>query len=218
MPTLTRTDDVFLLDLGGEENRFAPALLDELDAALDEVERHEGPRALVTVAAGRFWSNGLDLDWLVGAGDEAGPFLGRVQGLLARVLTLPLPTVAALQGHCFGAGALLAFAHDWRVMRADRGFLCLPEVDIQLPFTPGMGALVQATLPPASALEAMTTARRYGGVAAEQAALVTRAVPEAEVRDAARALVAPLTGKAGPTLGTIKQQMYAGVVTLLRSA
>ena len=43
-------------------------------------------------------------------------------------------------------GCGLATAHDFRVMRADRGFWCLPEADIGIPFTRGMSALIQARL------------------------------------------------------------------------
>ena len=87
----------------------------------------------------------------------------RLHELLARVLELDVPTVAALQGHAFAAGAMLALAHDQRVMRADRGFFCLPEVDIRIPFTRGMNALIAARLRGDAAHEAMTTGRRYGG-------------------------------------------------------
>jgi enoyl-CoA hydratase/carnithine racemase len=74
-------------------------------------------------------------------------FIARVQALFARVLGVGVPSVAALQGHTFAAGAMLALAHDQRVMRADRGFFCLPEVDIKIPFTRGMAALIAARLP-----------------------------------------------------------------------
>jgi hypothetical protein len=56
-------------------------------------------------------------------------------------------------------------AHDFRVMRADGGYWCLPEADIDLPFTPGMSALIQGRLTPRTAHEAMLTARRFGGLA-----------------------------------------------------
>ena len=206
---------MFLLDLGDGDNRFDPAFLDDAAAALDEVAAAEGPRALVTTATGKAWSTGLDLDWLFSHPDDAGAFVDRVHALLARVLVLPVPTVAAVQGHCFAAGAMLALAHDWRVVRADRGFFCLPEVDIQIPFTVGMGALIQAKLTPSTATEAMTTGHRYGGAHAVQAGIAEVAVAEGEVLAAALAKVRPLTGKAGPTLGTIKERMHAGVLATL---
>ena len=70
MPTLDRSDDVFVLDLGDTENRFHPDWLAAVDAALDEVEGAAGPRALVTAATGKFFSNGLDLDWVGAHPDE----------------------------------------------------------------------------------------------------------------------------------------------------
>ncbi len=141
MPQLDRVDDVFVLDLGNTENRFHPDWLTEVEQSLDVVERTDGPRALVTTATGKFFSNGLDLEWLGAHGDQTAGYVARVQQLFARVLALPVVTVAALQGHTFAAGAMLALAHDHRVMRADRGFWCLPEVDLGMPFAAGMSAL-----------------------------------------------------------------------------
>jgi enoyl-CoA hydratase/carnithine racemase len=132
------------------------------------------------------------------------------------MLSLPVITVAALQGHTFAAGAMFALAHDFRVMRADRGFWCLPEAEINIPFTTGMSALIQSRLTPQTAHEAMTTARRYGGHDALGAGIVDRAVDEDEVRGSAVALAAAQAGKAGDTLGTIKARMYASVLAALR--
>ncbi|MFI6791997.1 enoyl-CoA hydratase-related protein [Nonomuraea sp. NPDC050383] len=216
MPMLDRQDDVFVLDLGDTENRFHPDWIDAVNAALDEVEKAEGPRALVTAATGKFYSNGLDLDWLFAHADRHRDYVVSVHELLARMLALPVITVAALQGHTFAAGAMLSLAHDFRVMRADRGYWCLPEADINIPFTPGMSALIQARLTPQAAHEAMTTARRYGGHDALAAAIVDRAVEEDAVRRTAVEIARALTAKAGATLGTIKARMYAPVLAALR--
>ena len=212
--TLTYRDAVVILDLGDDENRFSPGLLDAVDAALDRVVAGD-PTALVTTGTGKFFSNGLDLEWLTANPDQWLPYAGRVQHLLARILTLPVPTIAAVNGHAFGAGAMLAVAHDFRVMRADRGFLCFPEVDIHIPFTPGMSSLILAKTTPQTAVAAMTTGRRYGGADALSASLVDAVADEASLHDAAIAVVRPLVGKDAATLGTIKQTMYAGTAAAL---
>ena len=99
MPALDRHDDVFVLDIGDTENRFHPDWLASVSDLLDEVEQAEGPRALVTAATGKFFSNGLDLDWLFAHPGDGGQYLAAIHELLARVLALPVITVAALQGH-----------------------------------------------------------------------------------------------------------------------
>ena len=216
MPTLERHDDVFVLDLGDTENRFHPDWLAAVGGSLDEVEGTDGPRALVTVATGKFFSNGLDLDWLRAHPDQHEDYVRDVHALLARVPALPVITVAAPQGHTFAAGAMLSLAHDLRVMRADRGFWCLPEADIGIPFTRGMSALIQARLAPQTAHEAMTTARRYGAGDALTAGIVDHAVPEDAVRSTALQLAAAQVGKAGTTLATIATRIYTPVLDLLR--
>jgi enoyl-CoA hydratase/carnithine racemase len=188
-----------------------------VSAALDEVAGAQGPRSVVTTATGRFWSNGLDLDWMSGHAEQAGRFVDEVHALFARVLSLPAPAVAACQGHVFAAGAMLALAHDVRVMRADRGYFCLPEVDIRIPFTPGMGALIQARLPQPVQHEAMTTGRRYGGADAHAGGIVDDAVAQDAVLPAAVERARSLAGTAGPTLAAIKEGMYAHPLQLLRT-
>jgi enoyl-CoA hydratase/carnithine racemase len=212
--TLTYRETVAILDIGDDENRFSPTWLDEVDAALDRVVAGE-PTALVTTGTGKFFSNGLDLEWLTANPDQWLPYASRVQALLARILTLPVPTLAAVNGHAFGAGAMLAISHDFRIMRADRGFLCFPEVDIRIPFTPGMTALILAKTTPQTAVAAMTTGRRYGGADALAAVLVDAVADEATLLDAAVAAVLPLVGKDAATLGTIKATMYAGAAAAL---
>ncbi len=215
MIDLRRDGDVHILRLDDGENRFTSGLLDEIAKVLDELENAEGPRALVTVGTGKFYSNGLDLAWLSENSDQADAYLDRVHGLFARFLTLPMPTVAAMNGHTFAAGAMLALSHDHQIMRADRGYFCLPEVDLGLPFTPGMSALLQARLPAVTAHEAMVTGRRYGGEEARTAGIVHQTAPEAEVLTTAVATAAALAPKAGRAIAKIRKGMYGQVLDAL---
>ncbi|WP_107656753.1 enoyl-CoA hydratase-related protein [Nocardia suismassiliense] len=217
MPTLSYHDKIAVLNLGDDENRFSPAFLEAVNAQLDTVLA-DGAQGLITTASGKFYSNGLDLDWLGANGDRTQWYVGEVQALFARVLTLPVPTVAALPGHAFGAGSMLAIAHDYRVMRADRGYFCFPEVDIRIPFTEGMAALIQAKLTPKTAVASMTTGRRFGGTDALAVDIVDATAPEGAITDTALALLAPLGGKDPGTLGAIKNTMFAGAITALLAA
>lgn len=207
-------DKIAVLTLGDDENRFAPDWLDTVNAHLDTAERDA--QGLITTGSGKFYSNGLDLDWLMAHGDRTEWYVARVQELFARILTFPLPTVAAVNGHAFGAGAMLAIAHDYRVMRDDRGYYCFPEVDIDIPFTPGMAALIQAKLSPQAAVTAMTTGYRFGGPEALAAGLVDATAAEAEVLTSAVDRLTPLLGKNPATLAAIKNTMYGAATAALR--
>lgn len=212
-PTLGWDDKIAILNLGDDENRFSPEFLDTINEQLDEIQ--SAAQALVTTGGNKFYTNGLDLDWLGAHADQTQAYVGRVQALLARVLTFPMPTAAAVTGHAFGAGAMLAMAHDVRVMRADRGFFCFPEVDIRIPFTDGMAALIQAKLTPCAAVASMTTGRRFGGQEAAEFGIVDATAPEGEVAAAATDLLRPLAGKDPGTLGAIKQTMFRAAARAL---
>lgn len=216
MPSLERDGDVFVLTLDEDENRFNPDWVTSINEALDQVEAADAPRALVAAGAGKIWSNGLDLEWFAANVDQVNDFLLDVHELFARVLSLGVPTIAAIKGHAFAAGAMLALACDERIMREDRGFFCLPEVDIRIPFTPGMDALIKARLAPQVAHEAMTTGRRYGGPDAVAAGIAQQALAEDAVVPAAISRAAELAEKDGATLATIKQRLYAPALATLR--
>jgi Delta3-Delta2-enoyl-CoA isomerase len=216
---LQKHDGIHVLRMSSGENRFNWSFLDALMAALDEVERAPEPSALVTVGEGKFYSNGLDLEWMRGPGRaQAEACIDRVHELLARMLTFPTITVAALNGHAFAAGAMLALAHDFRVMRNDRGYFCLPEVDIRIPFTLPMSALIQARLSKATAHEAMTTGRRYAAEQALTANIVHQTAAEADVLAAAVALAKTYAGKHGATLAAIKKTAYREVLAATDAA
>ena len=217
MIEVDREGEVFVLRMVAEENRFNPGMLGAFDAALSEVEGSEGAAALVLTGEGKFFSNGLDLDWMGQNPDQIGGVVNGLQGLYARLLAFPTPTVAAINGHAFAGGGMLALACDQRVMREDRGFFCLPEVDIRIPFSDGMAALVQARLSPQVARDVMLTGRRYGGPEACEAGIVDEARPEDEVLPAAVERAGALAGKDRGTVQAIKQTMFSRELGLLRA-
>jgi enoyl-CoA hydratase/carnithine racemase len=216
--TVERRDAVTVVRMERSENRLHPELLSALESVLDEITSHDEPAALVLTGAGKFFSNGLDLEYMGANPSEAGPTLARVHALLGAVLALDAPTVAAINGHAFAAGAMLALSFDLAVMRADRGYFCLPEADLPLPFTPGMNALITARLSPPVAHRAMVTAQRYTGPEALASGIVTELASEEDVLDRAVALAAALTSKPRPGLGAIKRGMYAGAIEALAPA
>ena len=214
---LKKQGDVFILSMQSGENRFNRTFIDALNEALDTVENSTGPAALVTIGGeDKFYSNGLDLAWLSGDGQgEAPEFIKAVLKLLGRVMAFPVPTAAAINGHAFAAGAMLALAHDFRVMRADRGFFCLPEVDINIPFAPGMTALIKSRLTPNVFRSSLLTGARIGGIEAKELGIVDEAIPGDQVLPRAMACVAPLAGKDRNTFRAIKRGMYADALALL---
>lgn len=221
MPALDRQGEVFVLRLGEEENRFDEAALTALEQALDAVEASEGPAALVTVGEGRFFSNGLDLDWLQGPGvGEGERFVARLQRLFARWLTSGVATVAALNGHAFAAGAMFAFAHDYRLMREDRGYLCINEVDLATgqPITAGMAALIGCRLPPATFHEMVLTGRRYAGPEALAAGAVHENLDAERLLPRAVELAGSLACKHRATVRANKERLFEAVAAALRAS
>jgi enoyl-CoA hydratase/carnithine racemase len=146
-------EHVAILALNDGENRFNPDFLNAFLGALDEVERQT--EAVTVVVKGnheKIFSNGIDLEWLVpviqrGDIETAKGFFYLLNRLLLRLSTYPAVTIAALTGHAFAGGAIMSCAFDFRFMRADRGFFCLPEVDLGIPFLPGMNAILSKAIP-----------------------------------------------------------------------
>ena len=214
MATLDRQDDVFVIDYGKDENHTTHAWVDEMTAALDEIEATKGPAALVTTGQGKFYTSGLDTDYLQANPDDAKHYVERISAVITRLLVAPVPTAAAVNGHAFGMGAFLTIAADSAVMREDRGYVCWPELNLGMLFPRQLLELGRSRLATRTLHEAFATARRYTAAEGIAAGFVAEAAPEAEVLERAIARVAPLAKQAGRTLGGIKRQLHRSVVAL----
>jgi enoyl-CoA hydratase/carnithine racemase len=216
--TTERRDGVLVVHLGDGPNTVDEALLGGLEAALDEIDGDEAVTALVTVGDAKAYSQGYDLEAFAALGDGLQAFIDRSVALLARILTAPVPTVAALNGHAFGYGAMLALAHDQRVQREDRGWFCLPEVDLGLQFHPLQLSLIQARLSAAAVTESILAGRRWDGPAALGAGIVDAVATEDELVARACELAGARTGRARTIVQALKRDLFASTIALAPGA
>ncbi len=213
----TETDGAVLVATMDEgENRIGTRSLDQWNRVIDTIDTTPDVGALVVVGTGKYWSTGLDLDEVSAMGPAARrTFMRRLDLLLGRLLTAPVITVAALNGHTYAGGALLAIAFDYRVMRRDRGYFCLPSVDVGIPFSPGMSALISTKLPKPIAHDLVVSCREIGAEEAAAAGVVTASVDEGDVLPAAMQIASSYAGKDRTTLTVVKRRMYPEATSML---
>lgn len=178
MIDLQKKDSVYILTMDAGENRWNTTFVREFSKALDEVEKDDGPGALVTCAKDpKFFSNGLDLDWVKTPanhpeGGDREVFGEEFMFLMGRMITLPIPSICAINGHAFGAGFMLSLSHDVRIMREDRGFVCANEVQLGMKIPRPELALFRHKIPANSFFETVQLSKRWTGPAALQAGIV----------------------------------------------
>ncbi|XP_070196221.1 uncharacterized protein [Littorina saxatilis] len=199
------------------DNRINNEFVRAFNDCLDQVEKASSCKGVVTTGEGKFYSNGLDTDWLATIdSDTMANFLRSLVELLLRLLTFPLPTVAAINGHCYAGGALIAFATDLRVMNSQRGWLCFNEVFINRRFGQFNIKYLQAKINPARTLHrAIVFGQRFTGPEAEAAGMVDNAVAPPIVLQESQRLLQAWIGKEGfprESLHNMKLDLYADAI------
>ncbi len=215
MIDLKREGEVFVITLNDGENRWNTTFVREFAAALDEVEASEGPAAVLTTSSDpKFFSNGLDLEWRASDGEHRGGdrdvFGDEFMKLMGRIITLPVPTVAAINGHTFGAGLMCALCHDVRIMREDRGFACANEVEIGMVIPKPELALFRHKLPMNTFYETVQLARRWTGPDALASGLVQQTASADNLMEVATKRAAELArlGANRKVYGKMKESIF----------
>ena len=215
MINLEREGDVFILKMDDGENRWNTTFVRAFADALDEVEASTGPAALVTTSTTeKIFSNGLDLEWRASEGDHRGgdrdAFGKEFMAIMGRIITFPMPTLAAVNGHAFGAGFMCALCHDIRFMRSDRGFMCANEVEIGMVIPNPELALFRHKLPMNTFFETVQLARRWAGQDAVTAGVAQKSVPLDTLVSASvkRASELAHLGANRKVYGTMKQSLF----------
>ncbi len=212
---------VAVVTMKSGENRFNAEFLEAFEGLLDEIEhRTDATALLVESAHEKIWSNGLDLEWLkselVRNPEAASGISERLMRFLRRLLTYPLTTIAAINGHAFAGGAIMACAFDFRFMRTDRGYFCFPGVDLGIVILPGMDALLKKALPTPMALEAQLTGRRYTAQELEARQVVVKACPVNELMSEALTF-AKTMNKGREILKTMKEVTFKNILRVMET-
>jgi enoyl-CoA hydratase/carnithine racemase len=178
---ITYTGDVAILTMQSGENRHNPLFAKEMLSAFEAIKSNESCKAMViTSNDDKCFSLGIDTDWLMpamkaGRTEEIKQFMYDMDEVFKTLLLFPLPVIAAINGHAFGNGAILACACDFRFMRSDKGFFCFPEVDLSIPFLPGMIEFVKKAMPYHRFNEMKLSGRRVSGKELENDHVVEKA-------------------------------------------
>jgi len=148
-----KENKVAVITLCNGENKQHLDFAMELKKTLEEVENDaEVNAAIITSADEKAFSMGVDVDWVQAKmkekdADSIKYFMYGMNDNFKKLMTFPVPVIAAINGHAFGNGAILTCACDFRFMKADRGYFCFPEVNMSIPFLPGMLAFVKKAIP-----------------------------------------------------------------------
>jgi Delta3-Delta2-enoyl-CoA isomerase len=202
------------------DNRLGLDLCTSLLAMLDRVEKQTEARALVVTSGhDRIWSNGFDTDW-IGARLAQGEtqvimdFLARDIELRRRLLLYPLTTISAINGHVFGGGAVLSLCFDFRLMRSDRGYFCIPLVDRGFPIFPGTAALLRQALPVHMVEAIVLGGLRYTAAECTTNGIIMAAYDKAELMERATGF-GRFVGKDRQTMAEIKQVLNGDIARLM---
>lgn len=208
---LSKDGDIHVITMNNGPNMIDLQWQARMLEVLDTVEADcEGDGGLVLTGAEKFFSNGLNVEAIMAmTSDEMIQFRRAMGQITGRLLLLPVPTVAAINGHAFAAGAFLALSCDYRIMREDRGWLCVSEVDVGVPISAPMIALLKAKVTPNTARDAVLTGKRYTADDAIAAGFADDKASEDMLVCEAYSLAAALSTKERQIFKTLKRSLYA---------
>ncbi|MDT8271855.1 MAG: enoyl-CoA hydratase/isomerase family protein [Desulfomonilia bacterium] len=202
------------------ENRLNPTFLGALTEALDTIVNHTDATVLIATSAHeKIFSNGIDLQWLIPVVQSEDmacvkDYVYQLNRCIRTMVLYPLFTIAAINGHAFAGGAVMSCCFDFRFMRSDRGFFCLPEVDLGVPFLPGMTAVMRKAIPRFILEDLQYSGRKLTPQECEQYHIVTKACPRELLMKEAMTCAARLN-KRRDVIAALKQEMNRDVVYAL---
>jgi len=148
-----KIDNTALVRMVNNKNRMDMTFAQEMLIIFEQVLADESVTSMIlTSDDAKFFSMGVHVDWLEDRlrendTDSVKNFLFGMQDVFKQILLMPIPVIAAINGHAYGNGSIICGACDFRFMRSDKGYFCFPEVDLNIPFLPSMFLWLQRAIP-----------------------------------------------------------------------
>ena len=214
--------DIAILRLNRPEslNALSWALVEELHAALDSLDRNNACRIVVLTGAGRGFCAGLDLRDQANPGAVTAGVSGPRAGLLAQNRSASLiphmrriqqPLIAAINGPAFGGGLALALGCDIRIA-ARSATMCVQFIRVGVSGCDiGVSYMLPRLIGASRAHDLILSARRFDAVEAERMGLVTRLSDDGKVLDDALTLAGEICEFAPFAVFATKQVMWANL-------
>jgi enoyl-CoA hydratase/carnithine racemase len=216
-----KMETVGIITMNAGENRQNPDFVRAILTAFDEIEKdHEISSVILSSSDRKNWSLGIDVQWMAQAmGNKDFPiikeFMYGMNRVFRRVLLYPMPVVAAINGHVFGGGTILACACDFRFMKSDRGFFCFPEIDISIPFLPGMLAIVKKAVPYYKLEELVLTGKRAVAAELEAHHIIVKICENEEALMQEAMTFAKTFSKKRPIFAEMKKRLHGRIIEIM---
>ncbi len=180
------------------------AMMREMNEALEELEGNVNTKLLVIAAQGKAFSAGVDIK--DHTPDKVEEMIEVFHGIFRRLLSLEIPTLAVVQGACFGGGCELASFCDF-IIASEEATFGQPEIKVGV-FPPIAVVLFPYLVGQRKSLELLLTGEVVDAREAERIGLVTRVVSPEELARATEELVAKLVGLSSVVLRLAKRAIY----------
>lgn len=214
---------VAVIEMCNGANRQNIEFTSQMHQCLDEILEDKTMNAVIlTSFEEKHFCDGIDLEWMMGKMadknfDDIKLFLHEINRVFKRLLLFPMPVIAAINGHAFGNGAMLACACDFRFMTSDKGFFCFPEVDINIPFLPGMIKFVKKAVPEYKFNEMLLTGKRAVAKELEDAHVLVKACGNREQLFEEALKFAETFSKHRTIFGELKKRKHKEIIEIMET-
>lgn len=218
-----KNESVAVINMCNGANKQNLEFVKQMNRCFDEILEDKGIFSIILTSTDeKNFCQGIDTDWLGQqmkdqSFDTIKLFMHGMNGIFKRILFMPVPVIAAINGHAFGNGAMLACTCDFRFMKKDKGFFCFPEVDISIPFLPGMIAFVRKAMPEYKFNEMILSGKRMGAQELQDSHVIVKASADNEelLKDAL-AFARTFMKKRG-IFGKLKKRMHKNIIGIMET-